>query len=113
MFACLPRLAYNSLMESELDVRPALYNNIVTVGGNSSFCGLTNRLAQELMQLLPKTNIKVKVKAHARAQRTDTIWMGGSILASLSSSKTGWMSKKDYEENGSLQMIVRNRTILK
>lgn len=40
------------------------------------------------------------VQIIAPADRTYSTWVGGSILASLSTFQTKWISKQEYEETG-------------
>eukprot|EP00695_Tsukubamonas_globosa_P003672 TRINITY_DN765_c0_g1_i1.p3 TRINITY_DN765_c0_g1~~TRINITY_DN765_c0_g1_i1.p3 ORF type:complete len:52 (+),score=8.89 TRINITY_DN765_c0_g1_i1:70-225(+) len=43
----------------------------------------------------------MKIKVIAPAERKYSVWIGGSILASLSSFQNMWVSKQEYDENGS------------
>lgn len=61
------------------------------------FPNIQNRLANELIKLAPST---MKVKVIALAERKYMVWMGGSILSSLSTFQTNWITKSEYEEMG-------------
>jgi actin-related protein len=55
-----------------------------------------------LDELVPQMSMKVKLIAPATPQeRRFSVWIGGSILASLGSFQQLWMSKQEYGEAGS------------
>jgi len=89
---------YNSIMKSDLDVRKDLYANIVLSGGTTMFPGIADRMQKEISQLAPPT---MKIKIIAPPERKYSVWIGGSILASLSSFDTMWVTKAEYDESGS------------
>ena len=88
-------LIYNSIMKSDHDIRRDVYNNIVLCGGSTMFPGLTDRLQKELVNLAPP---QFKVRVVAPPVRRFGPWLGGSILASMSSNI--WLTKALYEEEG-------------
>ena len=42
----------------------------------------------------------MKVRISAPQERKFSVWIGGSILSSLSTFATMWITKEDYEESG-------------
>jgi centractin len=54
-------------------------------------------LLNELKNLSPKD---IKIKINAPPERKYSTWMGGSILASLTTFKKMWVSAEEYEEDG-------------
>merc|ERR1712002_1442039 len=94
---------YNSIMKSDLDVRKDLYANIVLSGGTTMFPGIADRMQKEISQLAPPT---MKIKIIAPPERKYSVWIGGSILASLSSFDACWVTKAEYDECGT-QIIHR------
>ena len=52
----------------------------------------------ELCDLAPST---IKIKVVAPPHRKFSVWIGGSILASLPGFKDMWITKAEYEEFGS------------
>jgi len=88
---------YNSIMKCEVDVRKDLYANIVMSGGTTMFPGMADRMHKELVSLAPHT---MKIKIVAPPERKYSVWIGGSILASLQSFKTMWITKQEYQESG-------------
>ncbi|KAK4447364.1 actin family [Podospora aff. communis PSN243] len=79
------------------DVRRELYGNIVMEGGSTMFPGIAERLYKEVTALAPNS---VKVKIVAPPERKYSVWIGGSILASLSTFQGLWISKAEYSESG-------------
>ena len=47
-----------------------------------------------------------QVMAPSAAERRFSVWIGGSILASLGTFQQMWMSKAEYEEHGA-NLILR------
>ncbi|KAK7454430.1 Actin-2 [Stygiomarasmius scandens] len=88
---------YNSIHKCDLDVRRDLYSNIVLSGGTTMFPGLSDRMQKELTALAPSS---MKVKIVAPPERKYSVWIGGSILASLSTFQNLWISKQEYDESG-------------
>jgi len=88
---------YNSIMKCDVDVRKDLYGNIIMSGGTTMFYGLTDRLHKELILLAPST---MKIKLVAPPERKYSVWIGGSILASLTSFQNMWLTKQEYLEMG-------------
>ena len=93
----LHEYAYNSIMKCDIDIRKDLYANIVLSGGSTMFPGLADRMQKELTTLAPNT---MKVKVIAPPERKYSVWIGGSILASLSTFQDMWVSKQEYDECG-------------
>ncbi|KAJ6250520.1 actin [Anaeramoeba flamelloides] len=89
---------YNSAMRCDVDIRKDLYHNVVISGGTSMFTGLSERLRKELNCLA--LSMIDTVKVIAPPERKCTVWIGGSILASLSTFQSVWISSEEYEESG-------------
>jgi actin-related protein len=90
-------LTYDSIMKCDVDIRKELYNNVVLSGGTTMFPGVAERLHKELTALAPPT---IKVKVVAPPERKYSVWIGGSILSSLSTFQQMWISKEEYDESG-------------
>jgi len=88
---------YNSIFKCDLDIRRDLYGNVVLSGGTTMFPGIADRMQKELTSLSPSS---VKVKIVAPPERKYSVWIGGSILASLSTFQNLWCSKQEYDESG-------------
>merc|ERR1712159_133904 len=83
------------------DIRRDLHGSVVLTGGGSLYPGLSDRLLNELSIKAPAQKTKV-VAPTLSAERRFASWIGGSILASLGTFHQLWMSKKEYEESGSV-----------
>ncbi|KAF8797520.1 Actin/actin-like protein [Phlegmacium glaucopus] len=88
---------YQSIFKCDLDIRRDLYGNVVLSGGTTMFPGIADRMQKELTAMSPSS---VKVKIVAPAERKYSVWIGGSILASLSTFQNAWCSKQEYDESG-------------
>jgi len=88
---------YNSIMKCDVDIRKDLYGNVVLSGGTTMFPGIADRMQKELTALAPST---MKIKIIAPPERKYSVWIGGSILASLSTFQQMWISKEEYDESG-------------
>ena len=90
-------LTYNSIMKCDVDIRKDLYGNIVLSGGTTMFTGIAERMTKEIVALAPQS---MKIKVVAPPERKYSVWIGGSILASLSTFQQMWISKQEYDESG-------------
>jgi actin-related protein len=88
---------YNSITKCDIDIRKDLYGNIVMSGGTTMFPGIADRMQKELTNLAPAS---MKIKVVAPPERKYSVWIGGSILASLSTFQSMWISKAEYDESG-------------
>ena len=90
-------LIYNAIMSCAIDVRNHLFHNVLLCGGSTMFPGFPERLYKELDELTP---ITTKVHVVAPPERKYSAWIGGSILASLSTFQEKWISKDQYDTDG-------------
>jgi len=88
---------YNSIMKCDVDIRKDLYANIVLSGGTTMYPGIEKRMEKEIKALAPPT---MKIKIVAPPERKYSVWIGGSILSSLSTFQQMWISKQEYDETG-------------
>lgn len=96
-FAGAHNLALNAINGSDVDLRSALFGEIVLSGGSTMFAGFGDRLLAEVKKVAPKD---IKIRISAPPDRRMSTWIGGSILASLGSFKTMCVSKDEYKEKG-------------
>lgn len=90
--------AFNSIMKCDVDIRRELYGNMVLSGGTTMYDGIAERLEKELVALAPPT---MKVKIIASDERRYAVWMGGSVVSSLSTFQSMWVTREEYDESGS------------
>jgi len=88
---------FQTIMKCDVDIRKDLYQNIVLSGGTTMFQGIGERMTKELTALAPST---MKIKVVAPPERKYSVWIGGSILSSLSTFQQMWISKAEYDEAG-------------
>jgi actin beta/gamma 1 len=88
---------FQTIMKCDVDIRKDLYANIVLSGGTTMFPGIAERLTKEIVALAPSV---MKVKVVAPPERKYSVWIGGSILSSLSTFQQMWISKAEYDESG-------------
>ena len=88
---------FNSINKCDGDIRRDLYTNIVLSGGSTMFPGIAERMQKEITYLAPA---KYKPNVIASPDRKYSVWIGGSILATLSTFQDMWISKQEYEEVG-------------
>ena len=89
--------AFQTIMKADLDIRKDLYANVVLSGGTTMFPGMAERVTKEISALAPSS---MKIKVIAPPERKYSVWVGGSILASLSTFQSMWISKEEYDESG-------------
>uniref|UniRef100_A0A8C5V865 Actin alpha cardiac muscle 1 n=1 Tax=Microcebus murinus TaxID=30608 RepID=A0A8C5V865_MICMU len=85
------------IMKCDIDIRKDLYANNVLSGGTTMYPGIADRMQKEITALAPST---MKIKIIAPPERKYSVWIGGSILASLSTFQQMWISKQEYDEAG-------------
>jgi len=91
------KLTYDSIQACDIDIRRDLYTNVVLSGGTTMFADIDQRLNKEISALAPAS---IKVKIVAPPERKYSVWIGGSILSSLSTFQDMWISKDEYDESG-------------
>merc|ERR1719469_74589 len=95
-FRCA-EVTFQPIMKCDVDIRKDLYANVVLSGGTTMFGGIGERMTKELTALAPST---MKIKVVAPPERKYSVWIGGSILSSLSTFQQMWISKGEYDESG-------------
>eukprot|EP01119_Soliformovum_irregulare_P004045 TRINITY_DN15059_c0_g1_i1.p1 TRINITY_DN15059_c0_g1~~TRINITY_DN15059_c0_g1_i1.p1 ORF type:complete len:366 (-),score=61.77 TRINITY_DN15059_c0_g1_i1:3-1058(-) len=91
------KILAESFYRSDIDIRDHLLKNIVISGGSTLYPGYIERLHKDLHDILHEGP---KIQITAPAERQFSVWLGGSIQASLSTFQQMWHSKEEYEESG-------------
>jgi len=91
------KLTHESINKCDIDIRKDLYKNTVLSGGTTMFKHIDERLDKEMKALAPNGN---DIKIIAPPERKYSVWIGGSILASLSTFEEMWVTKGEYDESG-------------
>jgi actin-related protein 2 len=105
----LGQLIFDSINQSDMDVRPELYKHIVLSGGSTMYPGLPSRLEKEIrkcyLDTVAKGNKaqanKLKLRIEDPPRRKHMVFLGGSVLADIMKDKPEfWITKKEYDEQG-------------
>uniref|UniRef100_A0A6B2LSB0 Uncharacterized protein n=1 Tax=Arcella intermedia TaxID=1963864 RepID=A0A6B2LSB0_9EUKA len=95
---------YRALSEVDIDWRRQLLFGLRLCGGTTCLPGFPERLQREMALLAPDV---CEVHVIASPEREYSVWVGGSILASLSTFQHMWISKEEYDESGPAITIRR------
>ncbi len=95
-------IAIMDLIEScDIDVRPVLIKNIFLSGGASMFPNIASRMYQELeLELARRKKQDQEIKIIAPRERTFSVWVGGSILATIPEFSKNWITRARYYSEG-------------
>lgn len=99
-------LIVETINACDVDIRANLANNIVITGGTSLVQGFTQRVNGDLTQALSGFKIRIHAPGNT-TERTNSAWIGGSILSSLGTFHQLWVSKKEYDEVGADKLLER------
>lgn len=97
--------AHASVMSCDSARWADLYSNVVLVGGSMCFPGIADRLLKELTALAPAAITKqgaaaIKIVAPPVEERRYLVWIGGSMVAALSSFQQTAIKQEEYDEQG-------------
>ncbi|PIA14306.1 actin-2 [Coemansia reversa NRRL 1564] len=95
-YSGIHQIVADSIGRADIDLRRSLYANIVLSGGTTLTKGFGDRLLAELRNQAVRD---CKIKISAPPERKYSTWIGGSILASLSTFKKMWISAEEYQED--------------
>jgi len=100
----LHHLVKESLEKTDIEVRKEILSNIIIVGGCSLMQNMIERLQRELMDMnIMGMGHRVKTfTTVSTAERKYANWLGGSILASMSTFGNLAMNRQEYEEHGAI-----------
>eukprot|EP01119_Soliformovum_irregulare_P024022 TRINITY_DN8524_c0_g1_i1.p1 TRINITY_DN8524_c0_g1~~TRINITY_DN8524_c0_g1_i1.p1 ORF type:complete len:372 (-),score=62.39 TRINITY_DN8524_c0_g1_i1:754-1818(-) len=93
------QLLHQAIQSCDMDLRIQMLGNIVLSGGNTLFQGYRERLEEELGSLVPSVASK-NIRIAASPERKYYVWIGGSILGSLSTFGQVWISQQEYQDGG-------------
>ncbi|GAB1737387.1 hypothetical protein NU219Hw_g1532t1 [Hortaea werneckii] len=92
----LHQIVVDAINRTDMDLRKALFGNIVLSGGSTMIKGFGDRLLHEVQRLAVKD---MRIKIFAPPERLYSTWIGGSILAGLSTFRKMYVSIDDWHEN--------------
>lgn len=88
---------YNCIMKCDTDVRADFFKNVVLTGNGTTSDDFITSVRDQLNSLAPNS---MTVSVIAPPERSISCWIGGSILASLSTFTEMWVSQAQYDEYG-------------
>jgi len=83
----IAHLALESIEACDTDLKICLYNNIVLSGGTTMMKGFPERFDYEIRSLADSQAKNADIAVHANLNRRNAAWIGGSMLASMSTFK--------------------------
>jgi len=121
---------FDSINQSDLDLRADLYKHILLSGGTSMLPGLPSRLKKEVVQLYEENAAETLKKASASVtsragganakkasvqvviedppRRKHLVFQGGAVLANVIKDRDeAWITKREYDEKGPDAMMKR------
>lgn len=90
------KLVMNAIQKTDTDLRREFYQSIIVSGGGTLLNGFGQRLYDEVCRLAPKDT---KIKIVAPKERIFSTWIGGSIVAALSSFQKMWVTRAQWDED--------------
>ncbi|XP_017346716.2 actin, alpha skeletal muscle-like [Ictalurus punctatus] len=91
MESCVIReTTFNSIMKCDMNIHKDLYAKTVLSGNTTMYAGIADRMQKEITSPAPST---MKIKIIASPERKYSVFIEGSILASLSTCQHMWISK--------------------
>lgn len=88
-----------SIAKCPIDNRKSLYSHVILAGGTTMCPGFGDRLRRDVRNIVEK-NSNVRVDVISPTHRKHAVWVGGSVLASISTFHESCVTKSDYDEGG-------------
>lgn len=90
-------LLYQAIMSCPVELRSALFANIVLAGGTTLLPGLPERLKKELTALAPP---QTKVNIIAPPDRNHVAWTGGASVMVRLTREVWLINRQEYDDSG-------------
>ncbi|KAI4153139.1 MAG: hypothetical protein L6R39_001662 [Caloplaca ligustica] len=90
------QIVVDAINRTDMDLRKSLFGNIVLSGGATLCKGFGDRLLHEVQRLAVKD---MRIKIFAPPERKYSTWIGGSILAGLSTFRKMWVNIDEWHED--------------
>lgn len=103
----LHQIVVDSISRTDMDLRKQLFGNIVLSGGSTMIKGFGDRLLHEVQRLAVKD---MRIKIFAPPERLYSTWIGGSILAGLSTFRKMYVTIDDWHESKSSPSSTLDRS---
>jgi actin-related protein len=84
-----------------------MLNNIVLSGGTTMMPGFSNRMNLGLKEVLKEKDISYNsYQVIAEGNRNISSWIGASMISSMSSFNSVFISKEEYNESGETRLNI-------
>uniref|UniRef100_A0A8C3VWC5 Actin like 8 n=1 Tax=Catagonus wagneri TaxID=51154 RepID=A0A8C3VWC5_9CETA len=91
----ISQAAVESIQTCEAALQPLLVSHLVACGGNTLYPGFTKRL----YRLVADHFCSMRASIWMGSNRNFSVWLGASIVAHLSTYKSEWLTKEEYDES--------------
>ncbi|XP_047649378.1 actin-like protein 8 [Phacochoerus africanus] len=91
----ISQAALESIETCEAALQPLLVSHLVACGGNTLYPGFTKRLCKLVADHFCSSHASVWMGSN----RNFSVWLGASIVAHLSTYKSGWLTREEYDES--------------
>eukprot|EP00903_Cladosiphon_okamuranus_P016371 g15098.t1 len=99
--ASLQDAVLDSILACERKTWKVLAQTIILTGGTTELTGLNRRLQKELTKTSRANGVRLKYTVMApEDDHNNTVWVGGSLLASTGALDDLWFTRAEYEEYG-------------
>ena len=98
----------SSINNIDIQLRKKSFESILLSGGNTAIKELNEKLTDELKNRLGK-NFPINIIENEKIKPQNRCWVGGNIISTLEIFKKMWVTKSDWNENGS--EIIHIKTI--
>eukprot|EP00088_Acartia_fossae_P012226 TRINITY_DN16297_c0_g1_i3.p1 TRINITY_DN16297_c0_g1~~TRINITY_DN16297_c0_g1_i3.p1 ORF type:complete len:216 (-),score=12.57 TRINITY_DN16297_c0_g1_i3:41-688(-) len=95
----IPTMIKKSIDACNINSRETIFKGNVLSGGTTCTPGFEARVTKEYKAIVPQAK-QNEVKIEAPADRKFSVFLGGAILAKLSSFKDKWITQCEYQEEG-------------
>ena len=104
----LHHLVLSAIAAVEPELHKELLRNVLVTGGLACLPGLPERFEEELRVAATRSVVpSIAGQAHRLAvlcgslhERRNGVWLGASVLGSMTSHTDVWMSRAEYDEHG-------------
>jgi actin beta/gamma 1 len=84
-----------------------MLNNIVLSGGTTMMPGFSNRMNMGLKEVLREKDINYNsYQVIAEGNRNISTWIGASMISSMSSFNSVFISREEYNESGETRLNI-------
>ncbi|KAM6217689.1 actin-like protein 8 [Rhynchocyon petersi] len=90
----ISKIFMEALETCDASMHKVLKSHVIACGGNTLYPGYTTRLRKELT-----TDSLSSTRLWVGTNRNFSVWLGASVLAHLSTFKSEWMTREEYDES--------------